>query len=207
MKNHDALMMVDLQNDFCPLGSLAVPQGNDIIPLANRLAVKFKHVIASQDWHPKDHTSFAANHKGHQVGEMIDLNGLEQILWPVHCVQNTKGADFHPDLNRELITYIVQKGTNKDIDSYSAFFDNAHLNDTGLNLYLEEKGINHLYILGLATDYCVKYTALDGRKLGFAVTVITDACRGIEKEVGDIKKAYKELQANGVTLIESSALL
>lgn len=204
---NSALIMVDLQNDFCPGGSLAVPEGDVIISLANRLQAYFDLVIATQDWHPPDHTSFATNHVDHQPGEVIMVNGIMQILWPVHCVQGTKGAALHPDLDLQRVQKFIYKGVDKDIDSYSAFFDNAHLRSTGLSDYLQERQIKKIAILGLATDYCVKYSSLDAVHLGFEVMVIQDACRGVALHPNDIDESYAQMRQAGVTLINSSEIL
>lgn len=202
-----ALIMVDLQNDFCPGGSLAVTHGDAVIAIANQLLPHFDLIVATQDWHPHDHTSFAANHLGHGVGDRIMIDDIPQILWPVHCVQNTKGAEFHPQLDTRAITKIVHKGIDKNIDSYSAFFDNAHRRSTGLGDYLRNESVQQIYIMGLATDYCVNYSALDALQLGFSVYVIIDACRGVEMNAGDCAKAFVEMQAAGATLLESKDIL
>lgn len=202
-----ALIMVDLQNDFCSGGALAVPFADEIVPLANQLQNYFDIVVATQDWHPEDHTSFAFNHPTHQVGDVIMIDDLAQVLWPVHCVQNSDGAAFHPQLRLDKISKIFQKGTDKYIDSYSAFFDNAHRRSTGLYDYLRAENIVDVYILGLATDYCVKYSSLDAANLKFNVYVITDACRGVELQVGDSAKALQEMNDQGIRLITSQMIL
>jgi nicotinamidase/pyrazinamidase len=199
-----ALIIVDLQNDFCKGGSLAVPGGEAIIPLANQLQARFDLVIATQDWHPPDHTSFAINHPAYGVGDVIMLDDISQVLWPSHCEQDSKGAEFHPELDVSRVSKIVHKGIDKKIDSYSAFFDNAHLRSTGLGDYLRSQQVEEVYILGLATDYCVKYSALDAVHLGFHVYVIQDACRGVELNLGDVVRAFEEMQAAGVQLIQSA---
>lgn len=199
--------MVDLQNDFCQGGSLAVPGGDEVVSLANALQPHFDLVIATQDWHPADHTSFAANHAGSQVGEVIDLDGIAQVLWPVHCVQNSKGSEFHPQLDVKRIDKIVHKGADRLIDSYSAFYDNAHLRATGLADYLLEHGVEEIYIMGLATDYCVKYSCLDAAQLQLKTHVIVDACRGIDLQAGDIEKALSEMKSVGVDIVYSKDLL
>ncbi len=202
----NALILTDLQNDFCPGGALPVPGGHAVVPIANRLMPQFDLVVATQDWHPRDHGSFAVNHLDKQIGDVVDLNGLEQILWPVHCVQDTPGADLHAQLDRSRIDHFAKKGTDRTIDSYSAFFDNGHRKATGLAEYLREQGVSELYLCGLATDYCVKFTALDAVELGFTTAVIRDACRGIDRRPGDVERALAELQAKGVRLVDSSSL-
>jgi len=198
-----ALILVDLQNDFLPGGALAVPHGDEVVPIANRLQRKFELVLATQDWHPSDHGSFAANHKGKKPGEHIVLDGIEQILWPMHCVQNTQGAEFAPSFDTSRIAYVFHKGTERNIDSYSTFFDNAHRRHTGLAHYLEKRGIKDIYLMGLALDYCVKYSTVDARELGFNTHVIVDGCRGIELERGDIARALDEMEHAGATLLKS----
>lgn len=200
-----ALLIIDMQNDFCPGGSLAVPGGDEIVPIINELQVKFDYIIATKDWHPHDHISFAANHSDRQIGDVIDVGSLPQVLWPVHCVQETVGSNFHPALDIGRIEKIFHKGMDKNIDSYSAFFDNAYQRSTGLADYLHQQGVDTLYIVGLATDYCVKYSAIDAAKLGFSVFVIKDACRAVELKEGDVEQAFKEMSAMGVTLISDVA--
>jgi nicotinamidase/pyrazinamidase len=202
-----ALVMVDIQNDFCQGGSLAVPGGDEIVSVANALQPYFDLVIATQDWHPQDHTSFAVNHTERKVGEVIDLDGIAQVLWPAHCVQNTKGAEFHPQLELKRIDKIVHKGADRLIDSYSAFFDNAHLRSTGLADYLQENGVTEIYIMGLATDYCVKYSCLDAAQLELKTHVIVDACRGIDLQGGDVEKALVEMRSVGVDIVYSQDLM
>lgn len=201
-----ALILVDLQNDFMPGGALAVLDGDAIIPLANWLASRFSTVIATQDWHPQDHLSFALNNPGKLVGDIVDFNGRKQVLWPAHCVQNKFGAEFHPELKRERIDKVFQKGQNPEIDSYSGFFDNNRAHATGLEEWLKSKGIEELYICGLATDYCVKYTALDAVNLGFKTWLVEDACRGVDLEPGDSAKAISEMRQAGVKIISSREL-
>jgi len=201
-----ALILVDLQNDFCPGGALQVKEGDKIIPLINDLQKQFDLVVATQDWHPHDHMSFASNHPGKRAGESVDLEGFQQVLWPDHCVQGSKGAEFVPTFNREKIERVFQKGTDKWIDSYSAFFDNAHRKATGLGDFLKSKGVDEVYLAGLATDYCVKFSALDSAQLGFKTTVIEDACRGVELKHGDIKEAVQEMKKAGVQVIQSSEI-
>jgi len=201
-----ALIAVDLQNDFCPGGALAVKEGDRVIPLINRLQGKFPLVIATQDWHPPDHLSFASNHRK-KPGEIIQLNGQEQVLWPDHCVQGTKGAELVKTFDTSKVEKVFHKGTDKQIDSYSCFFDNGHLRSTGLGEHLKHKGVTEVCLAGLATDYCVKYSALDAVGLGFQVTVIEDACRGVELEPGDSKRALEHLERAGVRVIRSQEIL
>lgn len=203
----NALLLVDLQNDFCPGGALTVPEGDHVVPIANRLAEAFDLVLATQDWHPADHGSFAANHPNKRPGEVIELAGLEQILWPAHCVQNTQGAAFHPDLNLEPVARVFHKGIDPNVDSYSAFFDNAHRRATGLGDYLREQDVRRVYICGLATDYCVAFTASDAVKLGFETYVVQDACRGIDLNPGDVERAIDNMQAHNVQITTSSNIL
>jgi len=201
-----ALIIVDLQNDFLPGGALAVPQGDEVVPLANELQRRFELVVATQDWHPPDHGSFAANHPAKKPGDRIILDGIEQILWPVHCVQNTHGAEFAPSFDTSRIAHIFHKGIDPRIDSYSTFFDNAHRRHTGLAHYLEKRWIKDIYLLGLALDYCVKYSALDARQLGLNTHVILDGCRGIELEPGDIGRALDEMKEADAVLLKSTDL-
>lgn len=192
------LILVDIQNDFLPGGALPVTDGDTIIPIVNALLPEFDHIIATQDFHPAGHKSFAASHPGRNVYDMIDLDGLPQVLWPVHCVANTGGACFAPGLNTAAIHRVFPKGTNPAIDSYSGFFDNGHRQATGLGDYLKEQGITAVTIVGLATDYCVKFTALDAARLGLKTTVLRAACRGVNLNLGDVEQAYTELKAAGV---------
>lgn len=202
----NALIIVDLQNDFLPGGALPVPSGDEVIPLANKLQRHFDLILATKDWHPPNHGSFAANHPGKKPGDRIILDGIEQILWPVHCVQNTDGAEFAPSFDRSRIAHVFHKGIERNIDSYSTFFDNAHRRHTGLAHYLEKRGIKDVYLLGLALDYCVKYSALDAHELGLNTNVILDGCRGIELESGDIDQALEEMKGAGATILKSSDL-
>jgi nicotinamidase/pyrazinamidase len=202
----NALIIVDLQNDFLPGGALPVPHGDEVIPLTNELQRRFELVLATQDWHPPDHGSFAANHPGKKPGDRIPLDGIEQILWPVHCVQNTPGAEVAPSFDTSRIAHVFQKGVDPRIDSYSTFFDNAHRRSTGLAAYLKERSIKDVYLLGLALDYCIKYSALDARQLGLNTHVILDGCRGIGLDPGDIDRALGEMKQVGAILLQSSDL-
>jgi nicotinamidase/pyrazinamidase len=201
-----ALIIVDLQNDFLPGGALPVPHGDEVIPLANELQRQFDLVVATKDWHPPDHGSFAANHPGKKPGDRIILDGIEQILWPVHCVQNTHGAEFAPSFDTSRIAHVFHKGIEPLIDSYSTFFDNAHRRHTGLAHYLKERSIEDIYLLGLALDYCVKYSALDARQLKLNTHVILDGCRGIDLEPGDVDRALDEMERAGARILKSSDL-
>ena len=194
------LLIVDVQNDFVAGGALAVPGGGEVVAAINRLQPGFDLVVATQDWHPPGHRSFAANHPGRRVGETVDLAGLPQVLWPVHCVQDTPGADFVPGLDRTRWDRVFRKGTDPDVDSYSGFFDNGHRRATGLGAYLRERGAGEVWVVGLATDYCVKFTALDARREGFGVGLITEACRGVDLRPGDSERAVEEMHAAGVAV-------
>jgi nicotinamidase/pyrazinamidase len=197
-----ALLLMDLQNDFLPDGALAVQRGDEILPLINEIIhYPFDLIVATKDWHPADHGSFANNHEGKKIGEHINLGGLDQILWPAHCVQGTKGSEFGPNWDFTVVDKIVYKGTDPLIDSYSAFFDNGHRKTTGLEYYLREKGINEIFIAGLATDYCVKYSVLDALQLGFRPYVIVDACRGIDLSPGDVERALFVMREGGAILL------
>jgi nicotinamidase/pyrazinamidase len=206
MSDMRALILVDLQNDFCPGGALAVARGDETIEVANRLLPYFSTVAATQDWHPADHGSFATQHPGKQPGDMIELAGLPQVVWPPHCVQGTPGAELHAGLARAKITEVFPKGTDRTIDSYSAFFDNAHRKPTGLAEWLRERWITRVYVMGLATDYCVKATALDARELGFDTWVIEDGCRAVELAAGDAERAFTEMRQAGATIVESGTI-
>ncbi|MBL4282811.1 bifunctional nicotinamidase/pyrazinamidase [Vibrio fluvialis] len=200
------LILVDVQNDFAPGGALAVPDGDVIVPVINRLLPHFEHVIATKDWHPAGHASFASV-QGKSIGEVVNLKGVSQIMWPDHCVQKTLGAEFIPGLNTDAIDYVVYKGTNPDIDSYSGFFDNQRLQSTGLEDYLKDKGIREVYIVGLATDYCVKFTALDAASLGFQTSVIEDGCRAVNMSPQDSEQALAAMKAAGCHVITSAEFL
>ena len=200
-----ALVLVDLQNDFLPAGALPVPDGDQVIPLANQIMQRFDLVVATQDWHPSNHASFAAIHPGKMPGDVIDLDGLQQTLWPVHCVQNTVGSAFAPGLDISRVRKIIRKGTDPGIDSYSGFFDNGHRESTGLDFYLKQAGVTETFILGLATDYCVKFTAMDALELGFATYVLVNACRGVELQTGDVAAALHDMATAGVQIITGDA--
>jgi len=197
-----ALLIIDVQNDFLQGGSLAVPRGDEIIPLLNKLQEQFELIIATKDWHPKNHKSFASQHKNRKVGDVVILNGQKQILWPDHCVQNSFGSEFPSTLNTENIEKIFYKGTDKNIDSYSGFLDNDRKKKTGLEEYLRQKRVEDIYIAGLATDYCVKCTALDGKAAGFNIFVIENACRGVDLDKGNVDRVIKEMKENGIKIIK-----
>jgi nicotinamidase/pyrazinamidase len=201
-----ALILVDLQYDFCPGGALAVPHGDETIAIANRVMPHFSTVVATQDWHPPHHKSFAVNNPGRRQGEIIDLDGVAQVMWPEHCVAESHGAALHDGLERGQITEIFRKGTDPAIDSYSGFFDNGHKKSTGLGDWLTERWIKQVYVMGLATDYCVKATALDARKLGFDVWVIEDGCRAVNLAPGDGERALAEMRQAGCTIVESGTI-
>ena len=195
-----ALVVIDLQNDFCPGGALAVAGGDDIVPIVNRMIAENENVVLTQDWHPAGHSSFASTHDGRQPFETIDMPYGPQTLWPDHCVQGTKGAQFHPDLVWTRAEIIIRKGFRKTIDSYSAFFENDHKTPTGLGGYLRERNIGSITLVGLATDFCVAYSALDARKLGIEVTVELDACRGIDLG-GSLAAMTARMEEAGVELV------
>jgi nicotinamidase/pyrazinamidase len=198
----DALILVDIQNDFLPGGALAVKGGDKILPIINKLLkLPFDLIIASKDWHPPDHGSFASTHNK-EPGEVISLNGLQQILWPVHCVQGTSGAEFPKNIDYKEFHKVFHKGEDRNIDSYSTFFDNGHLKSTGLDEFLKSKHVTKLYIAGLATDYCVKSSVIDASKLGYEIYVIQDACQGVNLKPEDSKLAFEEI-SQYATLIQS----
>jgi nicotinamidase/pyrazinamidase len=199
-----ALLLIDIQNDFLPGGALAVPEGDQIIPVVNQLQPHFDLVVATQDWHPAEHKSFAANHTGKNAFEVIDLQGLEQVLWPSHCVQGSPGAAFAPALDLNRAAAIFRKGMDPEIDSYSGFFDNGHLKTTGLADYLHSKKVSQVFVAGLAGDYCVYFTAKDALLEGFKTFLIEDACRPISQEGFDQAKA--DLKHQGGKIIQSSVL-
>jgi nicotinamidase/pyrazinamidase len=199
-----ALIVVDLQNDFIPGGRLPVPAGDEIIPLVNSLLEKFPLVVATQDWHPPDHLSFASNHPGKKPFDVVTLGGLEQVLWPDHCLQGEKGAMFAPGFDERRVEAIFRKGTDPEIDSYSGFFDNGHKKSTGLSDYLRGRGVNKMYVCGLAAEFCVFYTALDALQLAFETYYIEDATRALTTE--GFVSAKKEISARGGHIIGSAQI-
>jgi nicotinamidase/pyrazinamidase len=201
----DVLIVIDVQNDFCPGGALAVPRGDEVVPVVNRLGRRFQHVVLTQDWHPADHSSFASTHAGRAPFETIDLAYGAQTLWPDHCVQDSAGAAFHPDLAVPHAELVVRKGFRPAIDSYSAFFENDRRTPTGLVGYLRERGFARVFLAGLATDFCVHFSAVDARRQGFAAVLIEDGCRGIDL-AGSLAQALQSMAAAGVERIASEAL-
>ena len=200
-----ALILVDIQNDFMPDGALPVPNGYDVIPVANELITRFDLVVATQDWHPATHESFASNHRNATAGQKIDLHGLPQILWPDHCVQQSHGAQFVESLRTADIDAVFQKGTDPQIDSYSGFFDNGRRKETQLAAFLRERDVSEVVVVGVATDYCVRWTAMDAISEGFETTVVLDGCRGVELQPGDVAQAISEMRAAGVRIVNAAA--
>jgi len=201
----DVLLVVDVQNDFCPGGGLAVPRGDEVVPVVNRLASRFQHVLLTQDWHPAGHQSFASAHPGRKPFETVAVAYGEQTLWPDHCVQGTPGAEFHPALTVPQAELVIRKGFRTAIDSYSAFCENDRRTPTGLAGYLRERGLQRLFLVGLATDFCVHYSAIDARRAGFAAVVIEDACRAIDLG-GSLADALQKMAQAGVERIASGAV-
>lgn len=204
MTTMKALVLVDIQTDFLPGGALAVPHGDEVVPVANRMQAAFPLVVATQDWHPADHGSFASQHPGRKPGDLGELAGLPQVFWPDHGVQGTAGAALAPGLDTSRVAKVFPKGTDRTIDSYSGFFDNGHRKATGLGDYLSAQGVTEVFLLGLATDYCVQATALDARQLGFATTLVLDGCRGVELTPGDSARAVEAMLAAGVHAVMST---
>lgn len=209
-----ALILVDLQNDFLPGGALAVPRGDEVLPVANRLAAQAPFVVATMDWHPPDHVSFGANHPEHEIGELITVDGVPQVLWPIHCVQDSNGAELAAALDQSRFAAVIYKGELTRLDSYSGFFDNSADREnlaarpgTGLAKWLREHDIDEVYVLGLATDYCVKATALDSQALGFRTFVVTDGCRGVDLQPGDSQQAFADMQQAGIVCLNSAQAL
>ena len=207
MTQNTALLLIDIQNDFCKTGSLAVPHADEIIVIANQLMPFFSTIVATQDWHPAHHMSFASSHPLKKPGDCMMTAQGSQILWPDHCLQHSHGAQLHPALHSEKITRIFYKGTDQTIDSYSAFYDNHHLKSTGLTQWLRQKNIDTLYVMGLATDYCVQYSCLDAVMDQFSVHLIVDGCRGVNLQKNDIENALLAMQNKGVSLTHSQDLI
>ena len=198
-----ALLVVDVQNDFLPGGALAVPDGDAVVPVINRLMPAYDLVVATQDWHPAEHRSFASRHVGQSPGDVIDLAGVQQILWPDHCIQHSGGASFAAGLDVAEFDHVIRKGEDEFIDSYSGFYDNDHRGATGLEDYLRERDVDEVVVCGLAADYCVKFTALDALRLGFRTTVLSDATRAVNLKDGDFEAALDEIRAAGGTVTTS----
>jgi nicotinamidase/pyrazinamidase len=200
----DALILVDIQNDFLPGGALAVPDGDAVVPVANALMDRFELVVATADWHPRGHVSFADSHPNGQIGQTITVGGVSQALWPVHCVRDTPGAAFSDTLNAGRIDRVIRKGTHRKLDSYSGFFDNARRGATDLEDLLRQKGVGRVFLCGLATDYCVRATVLDALELGFQTHLVLDGCRGVDVRPGDVERAIKEMGSAGARVTAST---
>ena len=205
IRDQDVLLVVDLQNYFCPAGGLAVPHGDEVVPLVNRLAARFAHVVLTQDWHPPGHLSFASTHPGRKPFETIEVSYGRQILWPDHCVQGTPGAEFRQDLRIAHAELVLRKGYHRDIDSYSAFYENDRKTHTGLAGYLRECAFTRVFVAGLAFDFCVRYSSEDAKHEGFDVVVIEDACRGIDVD-GSMLATRGHLDAIGVRRVFADAI-
>jgi nicotinamidase/pyrazinamidase len=200
VRDTDVLLVVDIQNDFCPDGALAVPRGDEVVPVVNDLARRFRHVVLTQDWHPAGHESFASSHPGRKPLEVIEVSYGPQILWPDHCIQGSYGAAFRSDLDIPTSQLIIRKGFRREVDSYSAFFENDHVTPTGLDGYLRERGLTRVFLAGLAYDFCVRYSAEDAKSRGFDVVVIEDSCRGIDLNgsVADTRRKLAELEVPNI---------
>ncbi len=206
MKTRDVLIVTDVQNDFCPGGALAVREGDLVVPVINGIMGRFHRVVATQDWHPENHASFASNHPGKKPFDQVDQGGGMQTLWPDHCVAGTAGAAFHPGLHAAHFNLIVRKGSNPAVDSYSAFLENDKITVTGLEGYLKAIGADRVFLCGLATDYCVFYSAMDSISSGFTTAVVIDACRGIDVPDGSIDRSIREMRQKGIRIIGSKDL-
>ena len=200
-----ALIVIDVQNDFCPGGALAVPEGDQVVPIANALMPLFPFVVLTQDWHPAEHKSFASNNQGTEPYTTIEMPYGPQVMWPDHCVQSTSGAAFHSSLTTAKAHMIIRKGFRPSIDSYSAFFENDRVTSTGLDGYLKDQEIDHVVMVGLATDYCVYYSAIDARKSGYQVTIIEDGCRGINLN-GSLDTSVADMRDNGIVFKNSAEM-
>jgi nicotinamidase/pyrazinamidase len=203
IEDRDVLLVVDVQSDFCPGGSLPVPNGHEVVPLINRLAARFAHVMLTQDWHPRGHQSFASKHSGRKPFDTIEVAYGPQVLWPDHCVQGTPGAEFHPDLRIPHAELVLRKGCHRAIDSYSAFYENDRTTPTGLAGYLRERGLGRIFVAGLAFDFCVRYSAEDARREGFEVVVVEDACRGIDL-AGSVADTHRSLAALNIRCVSQA---
>ena len=201
-----ALILVDLQLDFLDGGALEVENSLGVISVANALQQKFECIVATKDWHPANHMSFAANHPWRKPFQTMKINGFDQILWPMHCVQGTLGSEFPKNLQQEQLSKIIYKGTDPELDSYSAFYDNQHLRQTDLDAYLKAKDVKIIYLMGLALDFCVKFTAIDALSLGYEVYIVTDGCQAITKDPAEIAQLYQTLKEQGCQLVESAQI-
>ncbi len=201
----DLLLVVDVQNDFCPGGGLAVPRGDEVVPLINRLAAQFAHVVLTQDWHPRGHQSFASSHAGTQAFQTIEVAYGPQVMWPDHCVQGTRGAEFRADLDIPHAELALRKGYHREINSYSAFYENDRTTPTGLAGYLRERGFERVFVAGLAFDFCVRYSAEDAHRQGFKVVVVEDACRGIDID-GSVAATRASFKALGIACVPAAAI-
>jgi nicotinamidase/pyrazinamidase len=204
--DRSALLVVDVQNDFCPGGALGVRDGDAVVAPINRLMARFRHVVLTQDWHPVDHVSFAANWPGRNVHDSVEVEGIEQTLWPIHCVSGSRGADFHAFLETRRASLVLRKGTRRALDSYSALFENDHRTPTGLEAWLRGVGASTLYLTGLATDYCVYRTAMDALLLGFEVAVVIDCVRGVDIPAGGIERRLESMRKAGALLVHSAGI-
>jgi len=204
ISSNSVLLVVDVQVDFCPGGNLPVPDGDKVVPVINRLSRRFQRIVATQDWHPQNHVSFACNHPGSDPFDTIRGKEGEQILWPDHCVPGTPGAEFHPQLDTLGFDLIVRKGTDPNLDSYSAFFENDHKTPTGLHFYLQGLKVKSVYLAGLALDVCVYFSAIDALKLGFHTVLVEDACRGIDTPAGSLKVRLQEMRKSGVHILRAA---
>jgi nicotinamidase/pyrazinamidase len=202
-----ALLVVDVQNDYCPRGAVAVRNADTIVPVVNRLMSRVDHVAATQDWHPPDHGCFVTSHPGRSVHDVIDLNGVPQLLWPPHCVRGTLGAELHPALELSRIERVFKKGMDPNVDSYSGFRDNGGRHTTGLLVWLAKRRVREVWVCGLATEYCVRHTALDAASLGFRTAVVEDACCGLEVQPGDVQRTLAELAQAGVRIVAAKELV
>ncbi|HET9066994.1 MAG TPA: bifunctional nicotinamidase/pyrazinamidase [Amaricoccus sp.] len=205
LTSSDGLIVVDVQNDFCPGGALAVAEGDRVVPLVNRIAPLFAVRVFTQDWHPADHMSFAASHPGAAPFTSVAMPYGPQVLWPVHCVQGTPGAEFHPDLDTVAADLVIRKGFRPEIDSYSAFYENDHATPTGLSGYLHDRGVRRVWLAGLATDFCVSWSAIDALAHGFEVVLLEDACRAIDLD-GSLAAAMRQMRTGGVTIAQAREL-
>ena len=207
MSTHEALIIVDVQYDFLPGGALAVPHADEVVPVISALLRRFDLAVATQDWHPPEHASFASQHPGKRPGDLIVLDGLDQVLWPDHCVQGSRGAELVAELDATRFARVFRKGEDPRVDSYSGFFDNAERHATGLEAFLRERGVTSVVVAGLATDYCVAWTAQDARRLGFDTTLVLDGCRGVELQPGDVDRALARLRQAGVRVATGAEVL